>query len=153
LKENAEKQAQHVQQATSKLQLPATISIRAWREEDFTKIQHLSNMEGWPTPENRPQETLAAWQQSWPTLVAVQNTQIIGFLRGLTDGSITTYIMEFLVDPEFRRRGIGQALLETCHLLYPRCRIELTTLDSAQSFYEQAGFRRVGSGMRKSYVR
>ena len=139
-----------IESVLSKRTLPPGVILRAWRESDFATIQCLSSSEGWTTFENRPRDALIAWHQSWPALVAADGEQVIGFLRSLTDGVVTTYIAEVLVAPEWRRKGIGAALLETCYSLYPSTRLDLLSTGAADSFYEAEGFRRF-QGFRKSY--
>lgn len=139
-----------VKSALSGVMPPADVTIRAWTDADFASIQRLSNVEGWPTSENRSDDALVAWRQSWPALVATDGETVIGFLRALTDGRVTTYIAELLVEPQWRRMGIGRALVETCHNLCPSTRLDLLTTGSGNRFYEAAGFRRFG-GYRKSY--
>ncbi len=87
-----------VEAALARVTLPYSASIRAWREPDFAIIQWLSNAEGWPTPRRRPEDALAAWRNSWPALVALEGENIIGFLRALSDGAVTMYIAEVLID-------------------------------------------------------
>ncbi|HZR43498.1 MAG TPA: GNAT family N-acetyltransferase [Ktedonobacteraceae bacterium] len=133
------------------LRLPLGVSLRCWTETDFPAIQRLSTLQGWPTPESRPAEALAAWQHSWPTLVVAEGERIVGFVRGITDGTITTYIAELLVDPEYRGRGLGRLLLDACHALCPLTRLDLISTEEAVPFYKSYGFRNVGDGLRKSY--
>jgi GNAT superfamily N-acetyltransferase len=130
--------------------LPAGIDIRAWTETDFSAIQRLSSAEGWPTPAARPEDALASWCNAWPAMVAVCEGEIVGFVRALTDGAVTMYIAELLVAPEWRGRGLGRALLEACHLLFPRTRLDLLST-AADRFYEANGFRPF-QGYRKSYI-
>ena len=78
--------------------------------------------------------------------MATSNDMVIGFVRALTDGEVTMYIAEAVVEPERREQGIGRALLEACHALYPRTR------DAADDFYRALGFRPL-PGFRKSYRR
>jgi GNAT superfamily N-acetyltransferase len=59
------------------------------------------------------------------------------------------YIAELLVVPGWRGRGLGRALLDTCHLLFPHTRVDLLSTESADRFYEASGFRRF-QGFRKS---
>ncbi len=127
------------------------IQLRCWSEADFPAIQRLSALEGWPTPNSRPEESLIAWQNSWPTLVVLEGENVIGFVRGLTDGEITTYIAELLVDPRYRGKGLGRLLLEACHALHPHTRLDLISTEEALPFYKRNGFRGVGAGVRKSY--
>jgi GNAT superfamily N-acetyltransferase len=82
--------------------------------------------------------------------VLVNEQEIIGFLRALTDEQVTTYLAEILITPRWRGQGLGQALIETCHRLYPSTRLDLLSTESADGIYEATGFRRF-EGFRKSY--
>jgi ribosomal protein S18 acetylase RimI-like enzyme len=134
-----------------KLAIPEGIQLRAWKEADFPAIQQLSAQQGWTTPTNRPEEALLAWQHSWPALVVTQSEKVIGFVRGLTDGEVTTYIADLLVDPHYRGRGLGRLLVEVCHALDPHTRLDVISEEDAVLFYKKGGFRDLGPGMRKSY--
>ncbi len=124
------------------------INIHPFQVDDFPAIQYLSRLEGWPTPASRPADALNAWQHSHPALVAVYNGQVIGFLRAITDGSVTTYIAELLVAKEWRGQGIGKALVEACHEQVPSTRLDILSTDQSDSFYKANGFRRF-QGFRK----
>ncbi len=127
------------------------MQLRCWTEKDFPEIERLSTLQGWPTPHDRPEEALIAWQHSWPTLVVTEGERVIGFVRGMTDGEVTMYIAEILVDANYRGKGIGLLLLDTCHALYSHARLDLISTDEATPFYKAIGFRYVGEGLRKSY--
>ena len=133
------------------LMIPEGFQLRAWQEADFQAIQHLTARQGWPTPTTRPAETLLAWRHSWPALVVTEGEEVIGFVRGLTDGEITTYIADLLVDPRYRRKGLGRLLIEACHALYPHTRLDLISEEDAVPFYMREEFRELGPGMRKSF--
>src|SRR4051812_16074396 len=90
--------------------LPAGVTIRAWVTPDFPEIQRLSDAEGWPTPTARPEASLMSWRRSSPALVAVADGEVVGFLRGLSDGDVTLYVAEILVAPDWRGKGIASAL-------------------------------------------
>ncbi len=130
--------------------IPSGIHIRAWKAADFPAVQRLSMAEGWPTPTNRPDEALMAWQTSWPTLVVAYQAEVIGFVRALTDEHITMYIAELLIAPQWRGHQLGKILLDVCHQLYPSTRLDLLSTQSAEGFYESIGFRPF-QGFRKSY--
>ena len=133
------------------MSIPLGIELRCWTETDFAEVERLSTLQGWPTPHDRPEEALVAWQHSWPTLVVTEGEQVIGFVRGMTDGEITMYIAEILVDANYRGKGIGRLLLDACHALYPHARLDLISTDEATPFYKANGFGYVGEGLRKSY--
>ncbi|GHO86642.1 GNAT family N-acetyltransferase [Dictyobacter formicarum] len=145
-------QQQQLGRALEQVKLPAGILIRAWAEEDFPAIQRLSQAEGWTSPSQRSADSLRAWQNSWPALVALKNDAVVGFVRALTDGAITMYIADLLVDVHTRNAGIGRTLLETCHQLYPTTRLDLLAADGSRAFYEACGYRLMHDGMRKSYI-
>jgi GNAT superfamily N-acetyltransferase len=147
---NIEEHQQQLVVALMLITLPAGIEIRAWSEGDFPAIQRLSSAEGWTSPTLRSDDSLLAWQHSWPALVAVEGEMIVGFVRGLTDGAITMYIAAMAVDVQLRGRGIGRALLEVCHTLYPTTRLDLLATDDGNAFYRTCGFRTIHNGMRKS---
>jgi GNAT superfamily N-acetyltransferase len=143
-------QQSRIQSALSQIAVRPGITIRAWTETDFAGIQKLSKLEGWSTPYERPTDALHAWCHSWPTFVATENADMIGFFRALTDGYVTTYIAEILVVKSWQRRGLGQAFLELCHYLYPSTRFDLLSTEGARIFYQACGFRPF-QGFRKSY--
>jgi ribosomal protein S18 acetylase RimI-like enzyme len=149
---NSEERQQQLTTALAQLMLPSGIEIRLWSEADFPTIQRLSLAEGWTSSTQRTADSLLAWQHSWPALVAVEGERVVGFVRGLTDGAITMYIADMAVDVRLRGRGIGRALLDACHSLYPTTRLDLLAADDARAFYKACGFRVIHDGMRKSYV-
>jgi len=93
--------------ALARIALPPDVAIRPWMEADFPAIQ-ASDAEGWPTPRTRPDEARAAWRQSRPALVATTGTDVIAFVRALTDGEVTMFIPELLVAPA--GQGVGPLL-------------------------------------------
>ena len=131
------------------LNLPAGITVREWFQADFPAIQALSSAEGWLSVQTRPAEALRAWENSWPALVVTSEERVIGFLRAISDGEITTYIAEILVAPAWRGKGLGKLLLEVCHRLVPTTRFDLLSLEKAANFYQGNGFREF-RGFRKS---
>ena len=133
----------------ARFDIPASFSIRAWSSSYFDVMCTLSSAEGWTTPELRPKEMLVAWENSWPTLVAVDTDgRLVGFLRAITDTQITTYLCEVLVDREFRRLGLGRLLIDVCQGLVPTTRLDLLSMGEADDFYRAIncadfqGFRR-----------
>jgi GNAT superfamily N-acetyltransferase len=133
------------------LNLPEGVRIRVWKEGDFPAVQELSRREGWPTPTERPDASLRSWQQSWPRLVAVVDDEVIGFVRAVSDGTVTTYIAEILVVAEWRASGIGRAILNATQLLVPGSRIDLLAMPDSSGFYEHNGFRSF-RGYRRSWT-
>ena len=134
----------------SGVKLSKEILIRQFVETDFPLIQMLYEKEGWMTFIKRKEESLKAWKSSSISLVAVDGEEIVGLVRALTDGEITTYIAEIIIDINYRGQGIGAALLNECHNLYPNTRLDLLSTEGADEFYERNDFRKI-TGFRKSY--
>ena len=133
--------AKDVEEVCRGLDLPPGVTVRAWEEADFPAVQKLYGAEGWRTPIDRPDEALNAFRHSWPVLVAVADGSIIGLVRSLSDGAVTTYVAEVLVCPAWRGRGVGSALLDVCQRLCPRARLDLLCTEDVRSFYERRRFR------------
>jgi GNAT superfamily N-acetyltransferase len=129
---------------------PAGILLRPWEESDFPAVQALSTAEGWTTPIERPEAALAAWQASWPALVATAEGMIIGFARSVSDGHVTIYLAEILVRPDWRGVGVGSALLDLTQRLCPGSRIDLLATTGSENFYTHSRFRSF-PGFRRSW--
>ncbi|HEU5088675.1 MAG TPA: GNAT family N-acetyltransferase [Roseiflexaceae bacterium] len=121
--------------------VPYGISLRPWEERDFERIQLLSEAEGWLTATARPEDALLAWQRSWPALVAEVEGLVVGFVRAISDGAVTTYIAELLVAPEWRAIGVGLALVDACQAVAQGTRLDLLSMPRAVEFYRRAGFQ------------
>jgi 8-oxo-dGTP pyrophosphatase MutT (NUDIX family) len=104
---------------------PAGVTLRPWAEGDRTAIRELSAAEGWPTPTARPEADLASWRAAWPAIIAEADGEVVGFLRALSDGAVTTYVAGLLVAPAWRGRGLGRTLLDACQALVPTTRLDL----------------------------
>jgi ribosomal protein S18 acetylase RimI-like enzyme len=96
-----------------------------------------------------PAAALAEAARERRLLVAVLDEKVVGFVhfRCCRDGHATIY--EIAVLPEYRRRGIGRALVEAvvqeaalrgCVVLQLKCPIDL----SANEFYRRVGFTEAG---------
>ncbi|MDX8343535.1 GNAT family N-acetyltransferase [Rossellomorea sp. YZS02] len=126
------------------------IEIREYREEDFNYIHHLNSDEQWNNLVEKKDSTKNAWNNSTIAFVALHEGEIIAYIRGLTDQSITLFICELLIHREFRAKGIGDALLQYVHGLYPDTRIEMLASSTSHTYYEQKGYRPF-YGFRKTF--
>ena len=87
---------------------------------------------------------------TWPDVIrlkAVEDGEMIGFIAGdprPSQGAV--WIATVGVDPGYRRRGIGLALLQACEGQVKLPRVKLTVRisnDAAISLYKKAGYRTV----------
>ncbi len=73
-----------------------------------------------------------------------RNNKLIGFLRLLTDQAYMFYILDVMVDPDYRKLGIGKKMLE---ITVDHCKKEgfikifLTAIPGSEPFYEKFGFK------------
>lgn len=115
--------------------------IRPYREADFQAIHELNKQEHWSNLVAKEQDTKQAWTNSTVAVVAEIDGQVIGCLRGLTDGFISLYICELLVSQQHRNIGVGKKLVQSVHSQYPKTRVELLASNTSRSFYEAQGYR------------
>jgi ribosomal protein S18 acetylase RimI-like enzyme len=68
--------------------------------------------------------------------------QLMGLLRGISDGEWVCYVADLVVHSDYQRRGIGRGLLDTCkRIIGPGMGIVLVAYPQAQDYY-----RRIGMG-------
>lgn len=115
--------------------------IRPYREGDFPAIHALNKQEQWNNLVAKEPDAKQAWTNSTVAVVAEMDGQVIGCLRGLTDGFISLYICEVLVSENHRKSGVGKKLMRHVHSLYPKTRMELLASSTSRSFYEAQGYR------------
>ena len=127
------------------------IEFRAYEEENFEAIHLLNMKEEWNNLVAKKEDTKNAWKQSNVVFVACLDTQVIGYIRGMTDGFITLYVCELVIDSNFRGKGIGTNLLKYVHDQFPKTRVELLASSTSRSFYESQKFRSF-SGFRKTHM-
>jgi ribosomal protein S18 acetylase RimI-like enzyme len=117
------------------------VLIRNYNVEDFHSILNIYEAEGWSTLVNREDELRMAFDQSTCVLVAVIGDEIVGFLRALSDGMVTTFICELIIAGHVRGAGIGKKLITYCHHLYPKTRTDLLASSTSHTYYESLNFR------------
>ncbi|WDV48055.1 GNAT family N-acetyltransferase [Clostridiaceae bacterium M8S5] len=131
--------------------LPDGITVETYDERYFEAIQKLYEEEGWMTFIEREDDAKNAWVSSQVALIVLKNGIVIGFMRALSDELITTYIAEILIKKEYRGNRLGNLLIEICHSLYPKTRLDLLSSEEADDFYRAIKFKEI-TGFRKSYV-
>lgn len=99
---------------------------------------------GWNAKYSATSADLAkAIDNSWYTLSAYEEDQLVGFGRMLCDGVMHAIIFDLIVHPTHQRRGIGSEILRQ---LIAVCRehditdVQLFSATGLASFYEKYGF-------------
>jgi GNAT superfamily N-acetyltransferase len=77
---------------------------------------------------------------------AWNGNRLVGSVRVLTDGYFFSTVPEVMVDPEFRKQGIGRELLKRALEAAPGGVLYLGAQPGNERFFEMAGFRRGPTG-------
>ncbi|MGC6525017.1 MAG: GNAT family N-acetyltransferase [Flavobacteriaceae bacterium] len=67
---------------------------------------------------------------------------ILGFFRLLTDGVFVVYIMDFIIDEQYRQSGIGSKTLQHIETLFPESKILLSS-NKSETFYLKNNFKKI----------
>jgi ribosomal protein S18 acetylase RimI-like enzyme len=85
--------------------------VRTIEQNEYGAAHHLLMSNGWAHRMSDADQFRTLLDHSQLKLVAVQSQQIIGFMRALTDGLSNGYISMLVVHPDYRRQGIGKAIV------------------------------------------
>lgn len=127
-----------------------SVIIRPYIEDDFIEIHRFNNDEGWTNLVEKNGDTKRAWNNSNIAFIVESDDQVVGYVRGLTDGFISLYVCEVIIHKEYRGLNLGNELLKYVHSLYPKTRMELLASSTSKTFYEAQEFRAF-YGFRKTY--
>ncbi len=119
------------------------MEIREYRNYNEQEILNLYSSVGWTAYTDEPNMLKAGFQNSLLTLAAYEGDKLLGVIRTIGDGQTIVYIQDVLVLPEYQRRGIGTALVQTVLERFRKVRqINLTTDNTPKTiaFYESLGF-------------
>ncbi|OLE51983.1 MAG: GNAT family N-acetyltransferase [Acidobacteria bacterium 13_1_20CM_3_53_8] len=97
------------------------------------------------------------WQDFQPVLsrslafvCAYHEEQLVGFVNLAWDGGEHSFILDTLVHPEFRRRGIGRELVRRAVAEAESRALKWVHVDfepHLQKFYDECGFRNTAAGL------
>lgn len=115
------------------------IAVRRLMATDLEAAMRLKTLAGW----NQTEEDWRMLMDLAPQgcLVAVRNGAVVGSATAL-DYAGTGWIGMVLVDPAFRRLGIGRRLLEAALAALPHCRaVRLDATPFGKKLYDTLGFQ------------
>ena len=90
-----------------------------------------------------PQDLQQVLDDSWYTLSAYENGELVGFGRVLSDGVLYAMIYDLIVHPDFQNQGLGSELLQRLVAVCVQANVRAIQLFSAHGkvpFYEGRGF-------------
>lgn len=99
---------------------------------------------GWAPPASISDEVLQmALDNSWYWISAYDDQKLIGIGRLVSDGALYAFVCDMIVDPDYRKQGIGTSILG---MLKEKCRehsfrrVWLFAAPGRAGFYVKNGF-------------
>jgi ribosomal protein S18 acetylase RimI-like enzyme len=88
-----------------------TVDIRKVDPSEYELVRELLMTNGWSHRVAGGANFHKLLENSQVSLVALKNHRIIGFIRAITDQISNGYISMLVAHPNFRRQGVGKALI------------------------------------------
>ncbi len=117
------------------------MQIRAIRPQEIEQARVLLQRANWGKRVSNPEVFSELLSHSQVAIVAVQNEEVIGFLRALTDSIFNGYISMVVVHEAHRGKGVGTALVKAVMGDRPEMTWVLRAgRDGVSEFYKKLGF-------------
>ena len=116
------------------------------RDLPVEQLYHLFFSAGWAGSESTPDpDTLryfnVPFMNSTLVISAWDNDRLIGVVRVLSDKIIRSVIHDLVIDPDYRKMGIGKELIRRCIEHYLNSEWLVQTEKHISGYYEKMGFK------------
>ncbi|MBX3628047.1 MAG: GNAT family N-acetyltransferase [Rhizobacter sp.] len=126
------------------------MEIRRVQTEELSSAYELLAQNGWRDRLENLERFVQLVEASQLAEVAVTEGQIVGFLRGITDGLSNGYLSMVVVAPSHRGRGIGRKLVEHAVGSNPQVTWVLRAgRAGANEFFAKLGFEHASLAMER----
>ena len=101
-------------------------------------------------PNYQPRKFKLVLEQSLAFVGAYSGERLVGFVNTATDGGAHAFLLDPTVDPDFRRQGIGGAMVRMAVDLARVAGCEWLHVDyepTLRRFYGKVGFRETDAGL------
>ena len=127
----------------------SAITFRSARPEDYDQVRQLLIDTGWQQRVSDAARFRRMMQGASRTIVAVEDTRVVGFARALIDGASNGYISTVAVAADRQRSGIGRQLVQRLMDVDEPNNITwvLRAGRGSDAFWEKMGFRKSETAM------
>ncbi|UZE10960.1 GNAT family N-acetyltransferase [Pseudomonas sp. B21-053] len=92
--------------------MSTVLEIRDVQPSDVESVRLFLGQNGWSHRTGSAEHFAQLIANSQRTAIAVKDSRIVGFARGITDGLSNGYLSMVVVCGQHRREGVGRALVE-----------------------------------------
>lgn len=119
------------------------VTIKTYnKSSDYEQLLHVIEAEGEDWKEYLNIKYKNNLEQSI-TYVAFADDVLCGYVRSLNDSNSYIWIIDLLVDKQFRGYSIGQKLMDRIKLDFPNQ--DIYVLSDVDEYYEKLGYQKEGS--------
>ena len=124
--------------------------FRAVKSEDYEAVRQFLAENGWEKRVADREKFRRMMENASRTVVAFEGERIVGFARALCDEVSNGYIGTVAVAMDFRRQGVGRALVEKLIGDDPHLTWVLRAGRGSEKFWEKMGFTASEIAMEKT---